>query len=230
MSPTPRTRSGERPVGLPEIPQGGPPLLVVLSAPSGAGKDAVRDILKAWGLPFHFAVTATTRLRRPGEVEDVDYHFLTEAEFDRLEREEGLIEHALVYGRRYGVPKAEVLDPLAAGRDVLVRVDVQGAATLRRLVPDALLIFLAPPSLAEARRRLEERDTESEEDTRARLAAAPHEMEESARFDYVVVNETGQVETAARRVVEIIAAEKRKRAEGPGGEAHWRGSGGAPLV
>jgi len=190
-----------RPADLPAIPTG-PPLLVVLSAPSGAGKDTVRDLLIAWALPVHFVVTATTRPRRPGETDGIDYHFLTDAEFDRLEREDGLIEKAVVYGQRKGVPKSEILDPLAAGRDVIVRVDVQGAATLRALVPDALLIFIAPPSLAEARRRLGQRHTETAAELEARVAAAPHEMEEASRFDYVVVNETGKVEQTARRIVD----------------------------
>ena len=206
-----RRTAQPRPDGLPEIPQVGPPLLVVLSAPSGAGKDAVRDLLMAWGLPFHFAVTATTRPRRPDEVDGVDYHFLTEAAFDRLEREGGLIEHAVVYGQKKGVPKSEALDPLAAGRDVLVRVDVQGAATLRQLAPEALLIFIAPPTLDEAQRRLEERGTESEEQARLRVDTAPQEMESAARFDYVVINETGKLEATARRIVEIIAQEKGRR-------------------
>ena len=199
------------PADLPDIPAG-PSLLIVLSSPSGTGKDAVRDLLTAWGLPFHFAVTATTRPRRPREVEGRDYRFLSEAEFDRLEAEGGLIEHALVYGRRYGVPRAEIVEPLAAGRDVLARVDIQGAATLRRLIPDALLIFIAPPSLDEAQRRLQERATEGETDQRLRLDTAAKEMAAAKDFDHVVVNETGRLEETARRVLAIIAAEKRRRA------------------
>jgi len=199
------------PADLPDIPAG-PPLLIVLSSPSGTGKDAVRDLLTAWGLPFHFAVTATTRPRRPREIEGRDYRFLSEAEFDRLEAEGGLIEHALVYGRRYGVPRAEIVEPLAAGRDVLARVDIQGAATLRRLIPDALLIFIAPPSLDEAQRRLQERATEGETDQRLRLDTAAKEMAAAKDFDHVVVNETGRLEETARRVLAIIAAEKRRRA------------------
>ena len=202
---------GARPADLPELPPG-PPLLVVLSGASGTGKDAIRDLRLAWGLPFHSLVTATTRPRRTGEVAGRDYRFLSNAEFDRLEAADGLIEHATVYGRRYGVPRDEVLAPLAAGRDVIARVDVQGAATLRRLIPDALLIFIAAPSVEEARRRLEARDTDSEADRRLRLETAAAEMEAAREFDYVVVNETGRLEDAARRVVEIVVAEKRRRA------------------
>src|SRR5688572_19421272 len=132
-----------------ELPAG-PPLLVVLSGFSGSGKDAVRDLLMAWDLPVHLVVTATNREMRPGEVEGIDYIFLSDDEFDRMEREGELIEHAIVYGQKKGVPKDQVLDPLAAGRDVIARVDVQGAATLKALIPEALLIFIAPPSLEEA--------------------------------------------------------------------------------
>jgi guanylate kinase len=184
-----------------------------MSAPSGAGKDSIRDLLIAWKLPFHFAVTATTREKRADEIEGVDYHFLTDEEFRRLESEGGLLEKADVYGQRKGVPRVEVLEPLQAGRDVFARVDIQGADTLKRLIPHALMIFIAPPSLEETVRRLDARDTESGEDLQRRIDAARSEMEAAARFDYVVVNETGKLEEAARRVVEIIAAEKGKRAE-----------------
>ncbi len=206
-----RRQASSRPADLVQVPPG-PPLLVVLSGPSGAGKDAVRDLLISWDLPAHFAVTATPRSRRPGEVEGVDYHFLSEEDFDRLEREDGLVEHAVVYGQRKGVPKSEILEPLARGEDVVARVDVQGAATLKRLVPDALLIFIAPPSIEEMERRLEKRDTESDEEVRARLAAFQTDMAAAPEFHHVVVNETGRLEETARQVVDLIAAEKRRRA------------------
>lgn len=196
---------------MPSLPEG-PPILIIISAPSGAGKDSIRDLLIAWKLPLHFAVTATTRAKRADEIEGVDYHFLTKEEFSRLESEGGLLENANVYGQRKGVPVAEVVAPLQGGRDVLARVDIQGADTLKRLIPDALMIFIAPPSLEETVRRLDARDTESGEDLQRRIDAARSEMEAASRFDYVVVNETGKLEEAARRVVEIIAAEKGKRA------------------
>ena len=203
------------PADLPAIPAG-PPLAIVLSAPSGAGKDAVRDLLGGWQLPIYFVVTATTRPPRQGEVNGRDYHFLTDAEFDCLESEDALIERAIVYEQRKGVPRSEITGPLAAGRDILVRVDVQGAATLRRVVPDALLIFIAPPSLAEGDRRLVQRSTESEAELRARRAEAIAEMAAAKDFDYVVVNETGALEATARRIVEIIVAEKERRAAAGG--------------
>src|SRR5690606_3986572 len=130
-------QTSSRPVDLPEIPAGGRPLLTVLSAPSAAGKDAVRDILIGWDLPVYFCVTATTRPPRPGEVNGADYHFLSEEAFDRLEAENGFIEHATVYGRRYGVPRDEVASRLERREDVVARVDVQGAATLKALYPEA---------------------------------------------------------------------------------------------
>jgi guanylate kinase len=199
------------PNDLPELPEG-KPVLIVLSGPSGAGKDAVRDLLMEWQLPFHFVVTATNRPPRPGEQQGVDYHFLSDEEFDRLEAEDGFIEHAIVYGQRKGVPRSEIDDELAAGKDVLARVDVQGAATLKHLVPGALLIFIAPPSTEEGERRLDERATESPEERRLRVETAKSEMAEASSFDYIVENETGKLAETARRVVEIIAAEKAKRA------------------
>jgi guanylate kinase len=173
----------------------------------------VRDLLIAWGLPFHFAVTATTRPKRPNEVHGRDYLFLSDAEFDRLEGTGGLIEHAIVYGQRKGVPKSQVVDPLEAGRDVIARVDVQGAMTLRRLIPDALLIFIAPPSAEETRRRLEERATDSEADRRLRAETAARELAAAKDFDHIVVNETGRLAETARRIIEIIAAEKARRTQ-----------------
>ena len=193
-----------------ELPEG-PPVLTVLSGFSGSGKDAVRDLLMAWDLPVHFVVTVTTREMRPGEVNGIDYFFVSDAEFDRMERDGELIEHAIVYGQKKGVPRSQVTEPLSAGKDVLARVDVQGAATLKSLIPDALLIFIAPPSIEEASRRLTDRDTDSEDQRRVREEAAEEELEASKHFDHVVVNETGKIEETARQVIELIAAEKRRR-------------------
>lgn len=187
-------------------------MLVVLSGVSGAGKDAVRDALMAWRLPVHFVVTATNRAMRPGEVHGRDYVFVDDAEFERMVRDDELVEHAIVYGQRKGVPRVEVMRPFEAGHDVLARVDVQGAKTLRRLVPDALLIFIAPPSLQELERRLRERGSESEAEVRTRMAEAEAEMKASEGFDHVVVNQTGDLASTVRRVWELIAAEKAKRA------------------
>lgn len=199
-----------RPQDLPEIPTG-PALLVVLSAPSAAGKDAVRDLLISWGLPAHFAVTATSRPMRQGEIEGVDYIFLSVEEFESRLRQGDFLEHAVVYGQHKGVPRSEITSYLEKGQDVIARVDVQGAASLRRLFPDALLIFLAPPSLAELERRLDVRDSDSEVDKRLRLATAASELAAAKDFDHVVVNQTGGLEAAAREIVKLIAEAKRKR-------------------
>jgi guanylate kinase len=186
-------------------------MLIVLSGVSGAGKDAVRDALMAWRLPVHFVVTATDRPMREGEVHGRDYVFVDTSEFERMKRDGELIEDAVVYGQLKGVPRVEVMRPFEAGRDVLARVDVQGAETLRRLVPDALLIFIAPPSLEELERRLRDRGSESEEEVGLRMEEAASEMKASKAFDYVVVNGTDELDATVRRVYEIIAAEKSKR-------------------
>lgn len=198
------------PADLPPIPEGSP-LVTVISGFSGSGKDAVRDLLMTWELPFHFVVTATNRPPREGEVEGIDYLFVDDAEFDRMERDGELIEHALVYGQKKGVPKKQVLEPLEAGKDVIARVDVQGAESLKQLIPDALLIFIAPPSLEEAARRLTDRDTDSEEQRSIREAAALEEQEAAKWFDHVVINEHGKIEETAREVVRLIVQEKMRR-------------------
>ncbi len=191
------------------------PLLVVISGPSGVGKDAVLDKMKEKGLPFHFVVTATTRAPRPGEQQGVEYHFLSEEEYDRLLAEDGLLEHAEVYGRRYGVPRAQVREALAHGRDVIVRIDVQGAATIRKLAPEALFIFLAPGSQAELEERLRRRETEDEAAFRLRVETAAKEMTGRDQFDHVVVNKQGKLDEAVERVVALIAAEKARAGRRP---------------
>ena len=191
------------------------PLLVVLSGPSGVGKDAVLDRMKEKGLPFHFVVTATTRPPRAGEKDGVEYHFLSEEEYDRLLAEDGLLEHAEVYGHRYGVPKAQVREALAQGRDVILRVDVQGAATIRKLAPEALFVFLAPGSQAELERRLRRRETENEAAFRLRMETAEKEMACRDQFDHVVVNEQGKLDEAVEQVLAVIAAEKARAGRRP---------------
>ena len=175
------------------------PLLVVLSGPSGVGKDAVLERMKRLGSPYHFAVTATTRPMRRGEREGEPYHFVARAEFERMIADGELLEWAEVYGNLYGVPRAQVERAQSEGRDVLVKVDVQGAKTIRSLAPDALLVFLAPPSMDELARRLTSRGTEAEDSQRRRLREAEAEMEAASLFDHVVVNRRGQLDDAARQ-------------------------------
>jgi guanylate kinase len=167
------------------------------------------------GLPFRRVPTVTTRPRRPGERDGIDYCFLKDEEYDRLLASGGLLEHAEVYGLRYGVPKAPIREALARGEDVAVRVDVQGAATLHRLLPEAVLVFLAPASLEELEARLRRRHTEDEGVLRRRLETACREMEQQGLFQYTVVNADGRLEEAADRLVAIIAAEKRRPGRRP---------------
>ena len=182
------------------------PLLIVLSGPAGVGKDAVLNRLKVMHYPLYFVVTATDRAPRPNEVDGVDYFFVTTAEFQRLEREGELLEHALVYGQHKGVPKHQVREALAAGQDVVMRVDVQGAATVREIAPQAVLIFLTA-SDADLEKRLRRRRTDSPEQLAIRLEKAREEKERITEFDYVVVNEENQLDQAVRCVTSIIEAE-----------------------
>ncbi len=189
-----------------------PPLLIVLSGTSGAGKDSVRDLLVEWYPHMHRVVTATTRPIRHGEVEGRDYHFLTDTEFDEVLEDGGFVEHAVVYGRRYGVPRIEIENPLSSGCDAVARVDIQGAATIKTMVPDAVLIFVTPGSVEETARRMKSRDTDSEADRRRREELAVNELAAASDFDHIVLNETGKLEETTRAVAAIIAAEKRSRA------------------
>ena len=187
-----------------------PPLLVVISGPSGVGKDTVVHHLKQRGLPFHFVVTATSRPRRPDEVHGVDYFFYSDAEFlDMLGRGE-LLEHALVYNEHKGVPKQQVRDAMASGLDVVMRVDVQGAKTIKLLAPEAIAIFLMARNEAELAQRLRMRKTESEEHLQTRLDAAREELLYLDLFDYRVVNADSEVEAAVSTILAIIEAEHHR--------------------
>jgi len=191
------------------------PLLLVFSGPSGVGKDSVLARLKARGGDYHFAVTATTRPRRPGEVDGRDYHFLTLQRFEEMLAAGELLENAIVYDEHYGVPKAEVREALARGQDVVMRTDIQGVATIKGAVPQAVTIFLAPASIAELEERLRLRGADSEEQLRLRLATARREMDAASHFDHVVVNAQGKLEEAVAQVERIIAAEKERPGRGP---------------
>ncbi len=184
------------------------PLLFVLSGPSGVGKDVVLDGLRKQGGTLHFAVTATTRRKRRGETDGRDYHFVSRYDFEEMMAKDELLEWANVYGNLYGVPKREVQDAWARGLDVVVKVDVQGAATIKRAVPKAVFIFVAPPSMAELEERLRQRKTESLDALAVRLKAAKEEMKKVTLFDYVVVNREGQVALAVSEIEAIIAAER----------------------
>ena len=184
------------------------PLVLVLSGPSGAGKDAVLNAMKARALPLAYIVTDTTRAQRNGEVDGVHYHFVSQPEFMRLIQTDELLEHAEVYGNHYGVPKAAVRQALAAGKDVIIKVDVQGAMTIKKNLPGAVLIFLMPPSLEELTQRLTGRGTESIRDLELRLSTARSEIDKLNLFDYVVLSRSHHIENAVNDISSIINAEK----------------------
>ena len=186
----------------------GNPLLVVVSGPSGVGKDAVFQYMRELDRPWHFVVTATTRPRRRSERNGIDYLFLDTEEFEHMRKGEQFLECAEVYGNWYGVPKQQVKDALAKGKDVFVKLDVQGAATVRALVKDALMIFLAPPSIAELERRLRFRQSESVQTLRLRSEAAGDEMKAMEDFEFRVVNHNQRLDLAAFCIDAIVTAEK----------------------
>ena len=183
------------------------PLLIVISGPSGVGKDSVVQRMKERGFPFDFVVTATDRAPRHNEIHGQDYYFYTTAEFERMIDEAELLEHAWVYGQHKGIPKAHVREALASGQDVVMRVDVQGAETVKGLLPPAITIFLVCESEKELVSRLRARRTESEEDLRKRLRTAREEMARIPDFDYVVVNRRDALDDAVDDVIAIMRAE-----------------------
>lgn len=187
-----------------------PPLLVVISGPSGVGKDSILTRMRQIGVPFHFVVTATSRPMRPGERDGYDYHFVTREQFEGLIRDSELIEWAEVYGQYKGVPKFDVRRALASGNDVVLRIDVQGAATIRRLAPEAVLIFVAPGHPDELRARLEARQTELPDEIDRRLAVVWGELEAIASFDYVVINRDDGLDDAVAQIRAIVQAEKHR--------------------
>ena len=183
-------------------------LVVVISGPSGVGKDVMIDrMIEADQIGFHFTVTATTRAPRPGEQDGVNHHFLTNDEFMNMIASDKLLEWAQVYDNYYGVPKEQVRDALAEGCHVIMRVDVQGAKRLRELIPEALLIFIIPPSLKVLRRHLEKRGVDSETEMKKRLSAAAEEIGNSDLFDYTVMNEEDRLDDTVAKVVDIIETE-----------------------
>jgi guanylate kinase len=186
------------------------PVLVVISGPSGVGKDSVLQELKQTTYPFYFVVTATTRARRAGERDGVDYHFVTVGEFAEMIDKNELIEHAVVYGDYKGIPKKHVREALASGKDVIMRIDVQGAATIRRLVPNAVTIFLTAESEEKLVRRLRERKTEEADQLKMRIVTARRELQRIVEFDYVVINREDALHETVNQVLSIIKAEKSR--------------------
>ena len=184
------------------------PLLVVLSGPSGVGKDAALDALKLLDRPWHFVVTATTRTQRQEEQDGVDYIFLETGAFLKMKERDELLECAQVYGNWYGVPRNQVRQGLRNGKDVFLKVDVQGADTVRELAPEALFIFMIPSSLDDLRSRLTLRMTEKPSEMELRISIAESELGRVGEYDYRVVNREGQLEQAVAEIDAIITAEK----------------------
>jgi guanylate kinase len=185
-----------------------PPLLIVLSGPSGAGKDALLARLRETECPLEYITTLTTRTRREKERDNLDYHFVSPDRFQEMIKNNELLEWANVYGNWYGVPRQPVKAALEQGRDTVVKVDTQGAATIKRLLPQAVFVFLTPPSVAELSERLNQRRTESPFDLALRIKTAEGEIEKLPLFDYVIVNRHGEIDQAVAKIKAIIAAEK----------------------
>jgi guanylate kinase len=183
-------------------------LLLILSGPSGAGKDALLNRMKELGVPFHYVVTSTTRPPRTGEKDGVEYTFVSESGFQEMLQRGDLVESAKVYGYWYGVPKHEVKQALDEGKDVVLKIDVQGAATIRNLLPGAVLVFLTLPSLEEYEKRLRQRKTESDTDLKVRLGKVTEELRSMLIFDYVVVNRQDELDGAVDQIKSIVTAEK----------------------
>lgn len=186
------------------------PLLVVISGPSGVGKDAVLKSLQKRDLSLHFVVTMTSRLPRPGEVDGEDYFFVSRERFEALIEQNEFAEFANVYEDYKGIPKPQIRQAIESGLDVILRVDVQGAQTLRRLCPDAVLIFLIPSNEKEWFDRLRNRKTETPESLALRLKTAQKELEYLPEFDYVVVNAHERLEDTVDTIVSILTAEHHR--------------------
>ncbi len=184
-------------------------MLVIISGPSGVGKDTIIEAMREGpdGRGYHYVVTCTTRAPRQGEADGISYHFLDRARFAALRDAGELLEFAEVHGNWYGTPRAQVRHALAAGRHAILKIDVQGAQRVKELVPDALLVFVIPPSLETLFQRLRSRATESADALERRQRDAAIELARQDDYDYVVVNETNQVELTAKRIHDIIATE-----------------------
>jgi guanylate kinase len=186
------------------------PLLIVISGPSGVGKDSVVKELLRRNDNLDFVVTATSRDRREKEQNGVDYFFVTKEEFERMKRDNELLEDSLVYGQYKGIPKKSVLAVWARGKDVILRIDFQGAMKIKNLYPETLMIFLLPTSEDELRKRLIDRKTETPETIELRMATTRKEMESISIFDYMVYNPHGKMNEAVRNIETIINAEHHR--------------------
>jgi guanylate kinase len=186
------------------------PLLIIISGPSGVGKDSAVKALREHNFPFHFVITATSRAPRPNETHGVDYFFVSKPEFEEMINKNELLEYSLVYEDYKGVPKAQIRSAMASGRDTVMRVDVQGARKIHKICPEAVLIFLIPNNTEEWYHRLCNRNTETPESLKLRVETAHSEMACISEFDYVVVNAEDQLDKAAENILAIIQAEHHR--------------------
>ena len=184
------------------------PLLIVISGPSGVGKDAVLTKMKELGCPLEYVVTVTTRPQRDKERNNVDYHFISTEGFQEMIERKEFLEWANVYDNWYGVPKKPVKQALDKGQDIIVKVDIQGAATIKKILPQAVFIFLVPPAIEELVLRLKQRHTESPFDLALRTKTAEEEIKQLSLFDYIVVNKRDEIDLAVSDIKAIITAEK----------------------
>lgn len=187
------------------------PIVVVISGPSGVGKDVmIERMIESDRIGFHFTVTATTRDPRPGEVDGINHHFVTVDDFVNLISADNLLEWAQVYGNYYGVPKQQVREALTNGNHVIIRVDVQGAKRLREIIPEALMIFIIPPSLDVLKSHLKKRGVDTETEMTQRLEAASEEISQASLFDFTVTNEEDRLDDTVNQVVGIIESESHR--------------------
>jgi guanylate kinase len=194
-------------------------MLVIISGPSGVGKDTIIDALRRRESETgrdgdrYYVVTCTTRAPRNGEIDGVNYHFMSRDEFLEMRAARGFLEANEVHGNWYGSPREPVRDALVAGRDVILKIDVQGAQVVKEQVTEALLIFIIPPTLEALFERLTSRATESADELEVRQRDAAIELARQEDYDHIVTNETGQVERTAEEIERIIAAEHARHPE-----------------
>ena len=188
---------------------------MIISGPSGVGKDTIIEAMQRRPPPHprQHVITVTTRSRRPNEIDGVSYHFLSREDFDRVAAADGLLEANEVHGNWYGTPRDQVQSALRNGRDAILKIDVQGADKVRASVPDALLVFVVPPSIEELDARLTRRSTEAPRDLEIRRRNAAIELSRQDEYDHVVVNETDRIDETAEEIDAIIAAEHARFAD-----------------
>ena len=187
-------------------------LLLVVSGPSGAGKGTICKVLMNRNEDLKLSVSATTRQPRTGEVEGVNYYFLTHEKFNDMISKNEFLEYAQTYSNFYGTPKGPVMESLEKGQDVVLEIEMQGARQVKQIYPDAILIFVLPPTLSELQSRLCNRGTETEEQMHERLSCAFEEIKQIKDYNYFIFNETNKEVEAAIEIENIISAEKNKAA------------------